>query len=453
MSFWRRHLVQHNEMLEIHGAEIMPKSVFESSGHLKGFSDPLTQCDKCHSMHRADKIVSEATGTQVPEGTEETKLDEMIKSHGLVCPSCKGHLSKVKRFNLMMGVMLGPLQDQQCYLRPETCQSIFCDYLRLTKTMRTKLPFGIAQEGSAFRNEISPRNFLIRQREFGQIECEIFFDPEKIDEVEGFDDVKDMPMRFSMLGSQETQELTTRQLLENELVGGRLIAYYLAEVQRVWETMGFPHDLLRFREVGDDERPFYSKETWDFEVLSDQLGWVELVANNYRMDYDLEGHMKGSGSDLRWTREDKRKFTPHVWEISAGLDRTLLCLLEVNLRKDDKRTYLSLPPQLAPFPAAVFPLVKKDRLPEIANRIVQDLRDHGHTVFYDESGSIGRRYARVDEIGCPFAVTVDYTTPEDSTVTLRARDTIEQVRVQISELPAILWKLHSGVLEFKTLVD
>jgi len=429
----------------------MPKAVFESSGHLKGFSDPLTQCGKCHSMHRADKIISDATGQQIPEGTDERKLDELIESNALTCPQCGGQLSKVRRFNLMMGVMLGPLQDQQCYLRPETCQSIFCDYIRLAKTMRVKLPFGIAQEGQAFRNEISPRNFLIRQREFSQIECEVFFDPERIDEVEGFDEVKDVSMRFVRAGSEEVMEMHPAQLIEEGMVSGRLMAYYLAEVQRVWEAMGFPHELLRFREVGDDERPFYSKETWDFEVFSDRLGWVELVANNYREDYDLAGHQKGSGKDLRWTSEDGRKFVPHVWEISAGLDRTLLCLLEVALTRDGKRTYLSLPPQIAPFLAAVFPLLKREPLQKAAADILKDLKSHGLAIFYDESGSIGRRYARVDEIGCPFAVTVDHQTLEDGTVTIRSRDTTEQPRVKVSELPIILWKLYHGLIPFKNL--
>ena len=438
-------------MLEIFGAQIMPRAVFQSSGHLTGFSDPLTQCQKCHAMHRADKIVSSALGRVIPEGTDESELDELIRSNGLTCPTCGGPLSPVRRFNLMMDVALGPLRDQECYLRPETCQSIFCDYLRLSKSMRVKLPFGIAQAGSAFRNEISPRNFLIRQREFGQMECEIFFDPERMDDAPMFEEVKDVGLRILRLGRDEPEEMTARELVEEGVVGGRLFAYYLAEVELVWEGMGFPRDRLRFREVGEDERPFYSKETWDFEVLSDKLGWVELVANNYRTDYDLSGHQRGSGSDLRWTAEDGRKFIPHVWEISAGLDRTLLCLLEVSLRDDGGRRYLSLPPHIAPFIAGVFPLVRKNGLPELAREIAADLRRNGHRIFYDETGSIGRRYARVDEIGCPFAVTVDYDTPKDGTVTLRERNTTDQKRIAKDELAVTLWKMHNGLLSFEDL--
>jgi glycyl-tRNA synthetase len=404
-------------------------------------------------MHRADKIISDSTGIAVPEGSEEARLEELIGEHGLKCPACGGELSGVKRFNMMMGVMLGPLQDQECYLRPETCQSIFCDYLRLTKSMRVKLPFGIAQEGTAFRNEISPRNFLFRQREFGQIECEIFFDPEKIDEVPGFDEIAGTRMNFLTTGSEEPLELSVGEVADGKMVSGRLIAYYLAEVQRVWEAMGFPHEKLRFRQVGEDEKPFYSRETWDFEVLSDQLGWVELVANNYRMDYDLEGHQKGSGSDLRWKSEDGRKFIPHVWEISAGLDRSLLSLLEISLRSDESRKYpyLSINPQLSPFQVAVFPLVKKDGLPGIAKEIVEDLRSNGMIVVYDESGSIGRRYARVDEVGCPFAITVDYRASEDGVVTLRDRDSTEQANIEIPEISTVLWKLKNGKVDFASL--
>jgi glycyl-tRNA synthetase len=451
VAFWRRHLVAENDMLEIRGAQVMPEAVFESSGHLKGFSDPLVQCQRCHAMHRADKVIADATGEMVPEGTDEAELDERIRSNGLVCPSCKGPLSEVKKFNLMMGVKIGPLQDQQCYLRPETCQSIFCDYLRISKTMRVNLPFGIAQEGTAFRNEISPRNFLIRQREFSQIECEVFFDPEEIDDVRGFDDASSISMRFLTLDSEEPEEFTALGLVERGLVSGKLVAFYLAEVQRVWELMGFPHEALRFREVGEDEKPFYSRETWDFEAYSDQLGWVELVANNYRMDYDLKGHQEGSSSDLRWKTQDGRKFIPHVWEISAGLDRTLLCLLENSLMEDEKHghAYFSLRPQIAPFLVSVFPLVKKDGLPDIAKGIVEDLRTSGHTAFYDQSGSIGRRYARVDEVGCPYAVTVDYRTKDDDTVTLRERDSTEQKRVKKGDIPVLIWRLYNGVLEFQ----
>ncbi len=450
-QFWRRHLVEKNEMMEIRGSQIMPQAVFESSGHLKGFSDPLTQCQKCHSMHRADKIISQATGEHIPEGTDPGVLDQKIEANGLVCPSCKGPLSKVKEFNLMMGVKLGPLQDQQCFLRPETCQSIFCDYLRMTKTMRAKLPLGIAQTGKAFRNEISPRNYLLRQREFGQMECEIFFDPEAIDDVDNFGEVQDVDMRFQTIAREKPLEIGPHELLDREMVSGKLIAYYLAEVQRVWESMGFPHESLRFREVGEDEKPFYSKETWDFEYHSDQMGWVELVANNYRMEYDLSGHQEGSSTDLRWKNQEGRKFIPHIWEISAGLDRSLLCLLEATLREDDKHgyAYLSLHPQLAPFLVSVFPLVKKDGLPKIAHHIVDSLRKNGHRVVYDQSGSIGRRYARVDEVGCPFAVTVDYDTKDDQMVTIRERDSSEQIRVKITDLPVLLWKLQNRVLEFQ----
>jgi glycyl-tRNA synthetase len=289
-----------------------------------------------------------------------------IQKHRLVCPKCKGALGAVKRFNMMVKTDVGVSTKAETYLRPETCQSIFCDWLRLMKTMRIKLPQGVAQVGRSFRNEISPRQTLLRQVEFSQMEAEVFFDPAAVNEAEGFDEVKDHPVMVQRIGSEKVESILARSLVDKGVVSGKLIAYFLAHTQRFFETLGIPREKMRFREVGADERPFYSKETWDFEVET-SLGWVELVANNNRTDYDLKGHMAGSKQSLEYVYPEGKKIIPHVWEISIGLDRTFYAVLEHTYREEDKngekRAVLGVKPQLAPLTVAVFPLLSnKDNL-------------------------------------------------------------------------------------------
>ncbi len=442
---WRKDLVEKEGFVEIDGAQILPEKVFKASGHLENFNDPLIQCLKCHALHRADSLLGEEF--ELTEGTPIERFDELIQKNKIKCPSCKGELGKTRKFNLMMGIDVGATGKLKGYLRPETCQNIFLNFSRIQKTMRKNLPFGIAQAGKCFRNEIAPRNSILRIREINQMEIEVFFNPFKINEIENFKEVEEFEVRVRLEKGSEEELIKAKDLVSNKLVSGKLIAYYLVRVQEFYEGLGIPRKKLRFREVSEEERAFYAKEGWDFEVET-SLGWIELVANNYRTDYDLKGHAKVSSTNLK-LKEEEKEFFPHVYEISAGIDRTLYVLLELALKeeekKGEKRLYLSLSPKVAPFAAGVFPLVNKDGLDTIANEVKDMLLEEGFNVFYDKKGSIGKRYARVDEVGVIGAITIDYQTKEEDTVTYRDRNSMQQIRVKISKLPDILRKVKKGI--------
>lgn len=445
VSLWRKQLVSREDMLEIDGALIMPESVFKASGHLTNFNDPVTQCKKCNVIHRADKLLEEKTKEAYREAMPVEELTAGLRKHKLVCPNCKGELMDVKQFNMMVRADVGVSAKASCYLRPETCQTIFTNWQRMMKTMRVKLPKGIAQVGKVFRNEISPRQTLIREVEFSQMEAEVFFDPTSIDTIDGWDNVKDYPMKIMKAGSNKVEDVTCEQLVAQKLVSGKLIAYYLARTQQLFEKLGIPLANMRFRELDGTERAFYAKEAFDFEVMT-SLGWVELAANNYRTDYDLGGHQKESQKDLQYVTPEGRKFIPHVWEISIGLDRTFYTVLELAYRadKEKERVWLSLPFALAPQTAGIFPLLaNKPELVAKAEQVYNELRDC-YDIQYDESGSIGKRYARMDEIGVPWCITIDFDSLNNNDATIRARDTGAQKRVPIADLRDTLYQLITG---------
>lgn len=437
VELWRKELVLKEGFVEIFGSQILPRSVFEASGHLESFNDPIVQCKNCHSFYRADKIIEEHTKENVPESLPIEKLDELIKKHGIKCSKCgKKEFAETKKFNMMIRADIGAMGNQECYLRPETCQNIFLNFSRVQKVARIALPLGIAQVGASFRNEIAPRNSLIRERELRQMEVEIFFNPKKINESENWKEIENYKIR--VLIREKEEEISCKELVEKKIVSGKLVAYFLARVQQLYEKYGFPIEKMRFRSLSKEARAFYALETWDFEVLT-SLGWVEIIANNYRGEYDLKGHSEGSKKDLSIIDEEGgEKFLPHVFEISAGVDRTLFAILDNSFRKEkrgtEERIFLSLPSKIATYLVSVFPLVSKDGLNENAKEIFNMLIDSEIDAVFDGKGSIGRRYARTDEIGVPFNVTVDYQTKEDGTVTVRERDSMKQIRIPINNL-------------------
>jgi glycyl-tRNA synthetase len=448
VEFWRHEFVQKENMLEIQGSQILPASVFEGSGHLKSFSDPIIQCTKCKKFERADKLISEKLGKNIPESMAIEKLDELIQKNKIKCPKCGGELGKVGKFNMMVETLVGKPGEFRTFLRPEACQSIFLNFLRMYKTMRLKLPQGIAQVGGAFRNEISPRQSITRAIEFSQMEAEIFFDPEKINEIKNFDEVEKYKVRVLRLGKEDVEEFSAGDLVSKKIVPGKLIAYYLARTQQVWNSLGIPLKKLRFREVDKDERAFYSLATFDFEVET-SIGWLELIANNYRTDYDLKGHMEHSGTNLEYLTDDGKKIIPHIWEVSAGVDRTMFAILDNCLKQGKDGLYFSLISKIASYNCAIFPLVNNGEILELAKKIERDLKDSWFDVFFDPSGSIGRRYARNDEIGTPYCITVDGDSVEKKDVTIRDRDTTKQIRVKVSELKKTLKMLIDGEIEFE----
>jgi len=435
IDVWRKELVRKENFLEIEGAQLMPEDVFKASGHLTNFNDPFTQCKKCNTIHRADKLLEEVTKEQFKEAMPVGQLTAGIREHKLKCPKCKGELADVRQFNMMVRADVGAASKTA--------------FLRMTKTMRIKLPQGLAQVGEVFRNEISPRQTLLRQVEFVQMESEVFFDSEKVNEIEHFEEIQDYKINILRAGKTENELIKAKDLVSKKIVSGKIIAYYLARTQQLYEQYGFAVEKMRFRELDDTERAFYAKEAWDFEVnLS--LGWTELIANNYRTDYDLKGHALGSKKDLSYVYDTGKKIIPHVWETSIGLGRTMYAILENTYHKEGERTWLSLPYAIAPIQASIFPLLSnKPELVEKAKNLFNELRDC-FELFYDDSGSIGKRYARMDEVGCPFCVTIDFDSIANKDVTMRERDSTKQARVKITDLRTVLFDLIS---ERKTIND
>ena len=434
VELWRRELVRRDAMMEIDGSQIMTKSVFEASGHLASFADPIVRCTKCGSTYRADRMISEACGVAIPESAETSEFDAAIAGNGISCRKCGGRLGDTTRFNMMFGVGIGP-EGEEAYLRPETCQSIFVDFPRLFKTMRGRLPVGVAQVGKSFRNEIAPRQSLLRLREFYQAEIEVFCNPAKLDHVAKFDAVRDARIRVG--GDDSTIQTTCARAVADGALPNEFVAYYVGILSEFYAKTGIDMERSRFRRLGEKEKAFYADVAFDFEVET-TVGWLELVACNYRTDHDLGGHARHSGEKFE-VMDGNDKVLPHVFEISMGIDRSLYTILEHSLRHDEehKRAVLSVPPYLAPVQVGVLSLVKKDGLREKTDQIY-GMINRDYDAFLDHSGAIGRRYRRLDQIGCPFAVTADHQTLKDDTVTLRERDTMGQRRVPLRELDSTL---------------
>jgi glycyl-tRNA synthetase len=380
-EFWWREMVHRRDDIEgLDAAILMHPKVWHTSGHVAEFTDPLVDCKRCKARFKADELT------------------------GPTCPSCGGELTDARQFNLMFKTFMGPVEDDASivYLRPETAQGIYVNFLNVQGPSRQKVPFGIAQIGKAFRNEITPGNFIFRTREFEQMEMQFFIHPTEDDKW------------FEYWRQQRWQ-------------------WYL--------DIGIRPEKLRWHEHGPKDLAHYAKKAYDVQYEF-PFGWKELEGIHNRTDFDLSRHMQASSKDLRyWDEEKKEKFIPYIIETSAGCDRTILvCLIDAYFEeevKGEQRVALRLHPRIAPFKAAIFPLVKKDGMPEVALKLYNDLR-RKFKVFYDEGGAVGRRYRRMDEIGTPYCFTVDGQTLQDETVTLRDRDSMEQTRHKIAEIPDLL---------------
>jgi len=454
INFWREEFVRKNNFLEISGSVILPKDVFVASGHLGNFDDPIATCEKCKQVYRLDRLISEITEKEVPENMSIEEYEKLIADNNIMCSKCKGKLTDIKRFNLMASINVGAQAGNLGYLRGETCQSIFLDFSRLYKTSRQTLPLTISQHGTVYRNEISPRNGLLRGREFEQLETEMFFDADKINETPiPLDTISKYNIRFKLLKDTEEKDYSIKEITENKITCGNLITYALYITQKFLEDLGIKHESIRFREVPNNDRAFYSKQTFDCEIKAEK-DWVELFCVNYRTDYDLLAHGKGSKKDLSVSEEGKR-IQPHVLEVcSIGLGRLFYLLLENNFEikeiNGEERNILHLNSKISPYFVAILPLMKKDGLAEKAKDLFNFLKQENHRfdIFYDEAGSIGKRYARLDEMGCNYCITIDHETLEKETVTLRDRDTQEQKRVSIKSLNSLLSDLYYGKAKF-----
>jgi len=439
VELWRRELVRRDKMWEIDGSQVMSQSVFVASGHLSSFADPIVTCQKCKSIFRADKLIAEVTSVIVPESAELEEFDKVILEKNVKCTKCGESFEKTRKFNMMFKVGIGP-QEEPAYLRPETCQSIFVDFPRLFKIMRGKLPIGIAQVGKSFRNEISPRQSLLRLREFYQAEVEVFCNPQRLNELDRFSEVEKTKIRIMV--DDSIKEVTCKEAVDSGILPSKLVAYYLGLLLEFYQKTGIDINRSRFRKLEDKEKAFYASAAFDFEVET-TIGWLELVACNYRSDYDLKSHSNISNEKFE-VLDDNDKVLPHIFELSMGIDRSLYAILEHSCREDKEndRIVLSLKPYLAPVHIGVLSLVKKDGLAEKTEEIFSKIRTK-YDAFLDHAGAIGRRYRRLDEIGVPFAITIDHQTLQDNTVTIRNRDSMSQERIKISELDSHLSKVVS----------
>lgn len=438
-NVWKRFFLGEDNFYEIDPPQIMSEKVFEASGHLKSFVDPVVKCTKCGTSHRADQIVENFLNRTF-EGATPKELTALIKEHKIRCPKCKGALEEVGILNMMFSLDIGVEGDVKGYLRPETAQGVYVNFMNQFNIQRKKIPMGLAIVGRAFRNEISPRQLLTRMREFTQAELQIFFDSDKVNEHKDWDKVKDYKLIVLPVSERDNKskvEMTCEELSKRI---PRFYVYYMAKVQRFYlDVLNVPREKFRFRELSDEEKAFYNKIHWDMELNLESLdGFKEMGGIHYRTDHDLGGHQKVSKQSQEVFFENKR-FVPHVLELSFGVDRMLFALLDLFYSKEKDKVVLKLPACVSPVTVSVFPLVNKDGLDKKAKEVFDGVK----TVldaFYDDSGSIGRMYARADESGTPFCVTIDYDTMKDDTVTLRDRDTTKQTRVKVDELKDILCK-------------
>ena len=428
--WWQRFVQERKDVVGIDGSVITHPRVWEASGHVSAFHDPLVECKKCKGRFRADHLIEDRLKIRT-DGLSLKDLASTIKEKGLKCPACGGELIEPRQFNLMFKTEVGSVAGEASYLRPETAQTIFVDFSRVFKISRANLPFGMAQIGRAFRNEISPRNLVFRAREFEQMEIEYFFNP---DQKCGFalPDTKLRILSAEMQEKgQEPVEMSAKALVEKGLTSD-WHAYWLAQCWQFVTGLGLKPENLVLRQHLKKELSHYSKDTWDIEY-NYPFGWKELVGIANRTDFDLKQHSKFSGKDLSVPLPDGSKVYPWVIEPSFGVDRLVLALICDAWDREKERQVLRLGPGVAPVQVAVFPLVNRDQMPEKARQVFDSLKTR-FRAFYDSKGSIGRRYRRQDSIGTPFCVTIDGQTIEDSTVTVRQRDSMEQKRVKIKEL-------------------
>jgi len=465
-EWWRYHVWARNDMIGMDGSIITHPRVWVASGHVACFKDLMLVCkdEKCGNKMRADVFIEEHLNVQA-DGMKADQINHLVKENDLKCNKCRSEFEEVSDFNLMFETRVGPSAKTPliAYLRPETAQTMFADFKLVTDNARMKLPFGIAQMGKAFRNEISPRDFLFRCREFEQMEIEYFIHPDHykcpyIDEVLDYElivySAKMQEEDALSKKPREGQKMTMKQALANKIILTEWHAYWLSTEHKFFVSLGAKGDLLRVRQHLSTEKSHYALDTWDFDHKF-PFGWKELQGLANRTDFDLKAHMKESGKDLSVHDEATgKKVIPHVvCEPSLGLDRTFLVFMMDAYTYDSKRenVVLKLHPRLAAIKAAVFPLLSnREELMTLAREVHGLLKNDMNTTF-DKSGSVGRRYSRQDELGTPFCITVDFDSLEKKDVTIRDRDTAEQKRVPITNLRNIIRALIDGEMKFEEL--
>jgi len=514
VEMWRSIYKGREGFVEIDSETVNPREVFKASGHLDNFADLITYCQKCQAPYRADHMVKEFYDN--PDVLTPKQLEEAFVEHKIKCPACGGDLGPVEEFNLMFRTNIGPGNARVGYMRPETAQGIFVNYSNLYRYNREKLPMGVIQTGRSYRNEIAPRQGMIRMREFNQMEVELFVDPEDKDWAR-FEDIQDGKLDLIPNTTLELTTMTVKEAVEKGVIANRVLAYFVYTTKQLLLSLGIDEKRLRFREHEKDEMAHYAADCWDAEVLL-SYGWTEIVGIADRGNWDLSRHSQFSGQDLsHFKKYDEPRETeveriqpnsknigptfkgkakaiseaisamppsaikdgklkvnvdgeeieldetyfqvikrvekvagerviPHVIEPSHGLDRIFYSVLEHAYEYDAEKDYvvMRLAPAVAPIKVGVFPLMEKDGLDDMAKEIYEKVHTSRVEAYYDGSGTIGRRYARMDEVGTPWCITVDYDSLKDGTVTLRDRDTTEQRRIPAAEASKIIDDLLAG---------
>lgn len=493
-NIWRKYYLLYDNCVEINTPTVTLYEVLEASGHVDEFTDVTVDCKKCKTLYKVEDIID-----------KKITVEQAIKEDKIKCPTCGSKLKDPYEVNLMFSTGIGVGESRKAFLRPETAQGIFTNFHLLYRHAREKLPFGVVQIGKGYRNEVSPRQGIIRLREFSMAEAEIFFDP-KDKTHPNFDSVKDKELY--LFDNKKEMKLSLEKSVKTKVINNQALAYYMYLTQDFLIKVGIDPKKFRFRKHAPDELAHYATECWDAELYTERFGWIECVGIADRSAYDINAHIESSGTDMYAQRrfdepkivevkkivpkmgvlgplfkdkagkikeilekmevkESKKlsitvdgktidipkdcyeivqtkekltgeKFVPHVIEPSYGIDRILYCVLEHNYvetkKKDEEYTILKLGPLVAPIKVGVFPLIGDEKLIKIAKKIDEDLRNAGISVYYDDGGTIGRRYARMDEIGTPFCVTVDHDTLKENTVTVRDRDTTKQERIKLDIL-------------------
>ena len=437
---------------EIEGPTILPDIVWKSSGHLDTFKDKTIKCTKCNSIFRADKLIEETAKISTNDLSNDEILN-IIKKHKISCPSCKSQFeNKIETQSLMLKTKVA---SHDASLRPETATVTYLPFLNYYNYFRKKLPFAVFQIGKAYRNEISPRQHVLRGREFTQAEAQLFIDPLEKNLWNLYERIKKESLPLWSYKEQHSKKIyktiTIEQAIKNKLLATKSYAWCLYLAYKQFLNFGIPKNKIRIRQHFPNEKAFYAQDAWDIEIELNNYGWTEVCGVHDRADYDLKQHSKFSNTKLEAQRENGEKFIPHVLEIALGTDRPVYALIDLFYEKKEEKegkTTFKIPYHMAPIEIAIFPLLKKLELTNLAKKIKEQLESN-FILEYDESGSIGRRYLRAAIQGIPYAITIDFDSLKNKDVTIRDRDTEKQIRLPISQLKDNLIKLFSNEVEFE----
>ena len=431
---------------EVECPTIMPSIVWKASGHLERFIDPVMRCNKCNTLYRSDKFLQDNLPDLVIDGLSFKEMENLLEKHNLICPKCGTPFEKIEEYNLMLKTSVG--NNVTAYLRPETATTTYLIFNRLDQDARRQYPIKIFQYGKAYRNEISPRQGVLRMRAFDQLELQIFISKQQEMEFEDYEEIKSekLPLldwKLQERGIDKPDLITLDNAIKDGILKKPAFAFCLYLSYYLTKILGIPEKLIRFRQHSTNERAHYADDAWDLEIKTRQFGWVEICGIHDRTDYDLRRHAEFSKQNFEVSMETDSniKEIPQVLEIAFGIDRIIYTLLETTFNVEEGRINLNLNPRIAPNTAAVFPLVRnKDNIRNLALKVHRKLLENRIGSFYDEGGSIGKRYRRQDELGTPYCITIDYDSVEDNTVTIRDRNSMEQMRVNISDLTEIIKK-------------